>query len=119
MLALRVWSGCLGPPSRPRGGRCESEARARYPAPLGAVIDVGLVPCFLKSQVGTPLPCLAPAFQKLFLVPVPVFLSKAIRANAAHGQQDMGVWVVALGVVNHHVGHHATLYEVGTGKVPH
>src|SRR5260364_138223 len=35
MLALRVWSGCLGPPSRPRGGRCESEARARYPAPLG------------------------------------------------------------------------------------
>src|SRR5260364_380642 len=51
------------------------------------------------------------ALQKLFLVPVPVFLAKAIRANAAHGQQDMGVWVVALGVVNHHVGHHARSEE--------
>src|SRR5260364_179108 len=72
--------------------------------------------CFWPKPSG-PMPRMA--FQKLFLVPVPVFLAKAIRANAAHGQQDMGVWVVALGVVNHHVGHHATLYEVGTGKVPH
>lgn len=82
----------------------------------GAVVDAHAVPCPLQSLIGLHLPSLAPVLQKRLVVPTAVFLAETIRANVAHGQQNMGVRVLAFGVVNGNVGHHARIHELTAGK---
>ena len=84
-----------------------------------AVVNAHAVPCPLQSLIGLHLPRFAPVLQKRLVVPTAVFLAESIRANAAHGEQDVGVWVLALGVVDSNVGHHARIHELATGKAAH
>ena len=82
----------------------------------GAVVNAHAVPCPLQSLIGLHLPRFAPVLQKRLVVPTAVFLAEPIRANVAHGEQDVGVRVLALGVVNGNVGHHASIHELATGE---
>ena len=84
-----------------------------------AVVNAHAVPCPLQSLIGLHLPRFAPVLQKRLVVPASVFLAESVRANVAHGQQNMGVWVVALGVVDGNVCHHARIHELATGKAAH
>ena len=81
-----------------------------------AVVNPHAVPCPLQSLIGLHLPRFAPVLQKRLVVPASVFLAEPVRANVAHGQQNMGVRVLALGVVNGNVGHHASIHELATGE---
>jgi len=81
-----------------------------------AVVNPHAVPCPLQSLIGLHLPRFAPVLQKRLVVPTAVFLAESVRANVAHGEQDVGVRVLALGVVNGNVGHHARIHELATGK---
>jgi hypothetical protein len=80
------------------------------------VVDAHAVPCPLQSLIGLHLPSLAPVLQKRLVVPTAVFLAETIRANVPHGQQNMGVRVLAFGVVDGNVGHHARIHKLATGK---
>lgn len=84
-----------------------------------AVVNPHAVPCPLQSLIGLHLPRFAPVLQKRLVVPTAVFLAESVRANVAHGQQNVGVRVLALGVVNGNVGHHARINELATGKAAH
>nr|WP_296367676.1 hypothetical protein [Vulcanococcus sp. Clear-D1] len=84
-----------------------------------AVVNPHAVPCPLQSLIGLHLPRFAPVLQKRLVVPTAVLLAESIRANVAHGEQDVGVRVLALGVVNGNVGHHAHIHELATGKAAH
>lgn len=84
-----------------------------------AVVNPHAVPCPLQSLIGLHLPRFAPVLQKRLVVPTAVFLAESIRANVAHGEQDVGVRVLALGVVNGNVGHHASIHKLATGKAAH
>jgi hypothetical protein len=81
-----------------------------------SVVNPHAVPCPLQSLIGLHLPRFAPVLQKRLVVPTAVFLAESVRANVAHGEQDVGVRVLALGVVNRNVGHHASIHELTTGK---
>lgn len=81
-----------------------------------AVVNPHAVPCPLQSLIGLHLPRFAPVLQKRLVVPTAVFLAESIRANVAHGEQDVGVWVLALGVVDGNVGHHARINELAAGE---
>lgn len=83
------------------------------------VVNAHAVPCPLQSLIGLHLPRFAPVLQKRLVVPTAVFLAESVRANVAHGEQDVGVRVLALGVVNGNVGHHACIHELATGKAAH
>jgi hypothetical protein len=80
------------------------------------MVDAHAMPCPLQSLIGLHLPSLAPVLQKRLVVPTAVFLAESVRANVPHGQQNMGVRVLALGVVNGNVGHHARIHELATGE---
>jgi hypothetical protein len=84
-----------------------------------SVVNAHAVPCPLQSLIGLHLPRFAPVLQKRLVVPASVFLAEPVRANVAHGQQNMGVRVLALGVVNGNVCHHASIHELATGKASH
>ena len=84
-----------------------------------SVVNTHAVTCSVQSLIGLHLPRLAPVLQKCFIVPTAVFLAESIRANVAHGEQDVSVWVFTLGVVDGNVGHHARIHELATGKAPH
>jgi hypothetical protein len=84
-----------------------------------AVVNAHAVPCPLQSLIGLRLPRFAPVLQKRLVVPTAVFLAESVRSNVAHGEQDVGVRVLALGVVNGNVGHHARIHELATGKAAH
>ena len=81
-----------------------------------AVVNPHAVPCPLQSLIGLHLPRFAPVLQKRLVVPTAVFLAESIRANVAHSEQNVGVRVLTLGVVNGNVGHHASIHELATGK---
>jgi hypothetical protein len=84
-----------------------------------SVVNARAVPCSLQSLIGLHLPRFAPVLQKRLVVPTAVFLAETVRANVAHGQQNMGVRVLALGVVDGNVCHHARINELATGKASH
>ena len=92
----------------------------RYPLDAllceGAVVNAHAVPCPLQSLIGLHLPRLAPVLQKRLVVPTAVFLAESVRANVAHGEQDVGVRVLAFGVVDGNVCHHARIHELATGE---
>jgi len=101
-------------------GHFRADVDLRYP--LDALlcecpmVDAHAMPCPLQSLIGLHLPSLAPVLQKRLVVPTAVFLAESVRANVPHGQQDVGVRVLALGVVNGNVGHHARIHELATGE---
>ena len=92
----------------------------RYPLDAllceGAVVDANAMPCPLQSLISLHLPSLAPVLQKCLVVPTAVFLAETIRANVAHSEQDVGVRVLAFGVVDGNVGHHARIHELVAGE---
>ena len=104
-------------------GHFRPDVDLRYPLDAllceGAVVNAHAVPCPLQSLIGLHLPRFAPVLQKRLVVPTAVFLAESVRANVAHGEQDVGVRVLALGVVNGNVGHHARIHELTTGKAAH
>lgn len=83
------------------------------------MVNAHAMPCPLQSLIGLHLPRFAPVLQKRLIVPTAVFLAESVRANVAHGEQNVGVRVLALGVVNRNVGHHARIHELTTGKAAH
>ena len=81
-----------------------------------AVVDANAMPCPLQSLISLHLPSLAPVLQKCLVVPTAVFLAETIRANVAHSEQDVGVRVLPLGVVDGNICHHARIHELAAGE---
>ena len=118
---LPAYLGSDAAPLHLRHLRADVDLRDSLDALLGqrAMVNAHAVPCPLQSLIGLHFPSLAPVLQKRFVVPTAVFLAETIRANVAHGQQNMGVRVLALGVVDGNVGHHASIHELATGEAAH
>ena len=85
----------------------------------GAVVNAHAVPSPLQSLIGLHRPRFAPVLQQRLVVPTAVFWAESIRANVAHGEQNVGVRVLALGVVNGNVGHHVRIHELAAGEFAH
>lgn len=66
-----------------------------------------LMTVLAQNCVCLSLPRFAPALQHLLAVPVPIFLPESIRAEGAHRQQNMRMWVMAFGVMDSNISNHA------------
>jgi hypothetical protein len=63
------------------------------------VVDAGLVGCLFEGMVGVAFPRFAPGLQVFLAVPGAAFGAEPRGAEGAGGEQDVGVRVVAAGVV--------------------
>ena len=64
-------------------------------------------------------PVLPPRRDVLFLVPLPILLPEALRADGPGGQHDMGVRVLALAAVDGDISDHPTVHKGPLRVVAH
>jgi len=82
------------------------------------VVDANAIPGALQRLIGLHFPCFAPVLQKHLVVPAAVLGTETVRANVAHGEQDVSVRIASLGVMNGNVRYHARSYELAAGEAP-
>ena len=114
-LASRVWSLSwpvrtfihAARPLRTCGARSRESARAWSPRRRASSRCATSVrwsmrsarPCCARARLAESAQSLPPRHDVLFLVPLPILLPEALRADGPGGQHDMGVRVLALAAV--------------------
>jgi hypothetical protein len=83
-----------------------------------SVVDADAIPGPLQRLIGLHFPRFAPVLQKRLVVPTAVLLAETVRANVAHGEQDVSVRIATLGMMNGNVRYHARSYELAAGEAP-
>lgn len=83
----------------------------------GAMVDALGDAVFLHYLVAMGRPRLPPRHQQFPVVPVPDFQAETVRQQFPECQQNMGVGIAVVAVVDRNIGNHATVDELIPDKL--